>query len=414
MDGLKESRQALGGVGRSPALQEFAPPTILAQASRLNFSGALLQPARHQRPGPAVPALRARAASCRTIFPIPFLAGERALAIAIISYDGKVGFGLLGDYDALPDLDVVAEGIEASLAQLVALARDRLTHSRLLSHRVSAHSGADSHIHRHPRDAPDARSGDGECGGADARGPQRRARRAVGKADLRSVAWDVGATSAKLTVGLDASTFGSTRALIGVHVLIDADSDSIADHEVVATRNADGVKVDVALRDLDRTLSTPDCQDLAGKGAGPAGTVATTIAGGRETFSFSFDPNVLPGHLASFRWAAFGQAPPDAAASGPWDVMPDAANPDPGAANPGDRRCNSAKSGVRVRMKSGVAFPDPSRRRRPRRRPRAPRRSPSSCSRSPAASRRPALPRRSTPAAPRRRPARTWSPSSGT
>ena len=46
------------------------------------------------------------------IFPIPFLAGERALAIAIISYDGKVGFGLLGDYDALPDLDVVAEGIE--------------------------------------------------------------------------------------------------------------------------------------------------------------------------------------------------------------------------------------------------------------------------------------------------------------
>ena len=144
-----------------------------------------------------------------------------------------------------------------------------------------------------------------------------------------------------------------------MHVLIDTDSDAIADHEVVATRNADGLSVDVALRNLDRTLSTPDCQDLAGKAAGPAGTVATTIAGGRETFSFSFDPNVLPGHLASFRWAAFGQAPPDGAAAGPWDVMPDAANPDPGAANPGDRRCDSAKSGVRVRMKAGVAFPDP-------------------------------------------------------
>ena len=39
-----------------------------------------------------------------------------------MSYDGKVGFGVLGDYDALPDLDVVSEGIEASLAQLVALA----------------------------------------------------------------------------------------------------------------------------------------------------------------------------------------------------------------------------------------------------------------------------------------------------
>ena len=55
---------------------------------------------------------------------LPRAAGERALAIAIISYDRKVGFGLLGDYDALPDLDVVAEGVEASLAQLVALARD--------------------------------------------------------------------------------------------------------------------------------------------------------------------------------------------------------------------------------------------------------------------------------------------------
>ena len=109
----------------------------------------------------------------------------------------------------------------------------------------------------------------------------------------------------------------------------------------MATRNADGIKVDVALRNLDRTLSTADCQDLAGKAAGPQGTVATTIAGGRETFAFSFDPNVLPGHLASFRWAAFGQAPPDGAAAGPWDVMPDAADPAPGAANPGDRRCDS-------------------------------------------------------------------------
>jgi hypothetical protein len=183
---------------------------------------------------------------------------------------------------------------------------------------------------------------------------------ASGKADLRSVAWDVSDTAAKLTVGLDASTFGSSqRALIGVHVLLDLDVDGIADHEVVATRDADGTAVDVALRDLDGTLSTAGCQDLAGKAAGPQGTVSTTMAGGRETFSFSFDPNVLPGHLASFRWAAFGQAPPDGAAAGPWDVMPDAANPDPGAPNPGDRRCDSAKSGVPVRMKDGIAFPDP-------------------------------------------------------
>ena len=40
-----------------------------------------------------------------------------------MSYDGGMNFGLLGDYDALPDLDVVAEGIEGSLAELVAIAR---------------------------------------------------------------------------------------------------------------------------------------------------------------------------------------------------------------------------------------------------------------------------------------------------
>ncbi len=144
-----------------------------------------------------------------------------------------------------------------------------------------------------------------------------------------------------------------------MHVLIDRTSDSIADDEVVATRNADGVKIDVALRNLDGTLATGDCQDLTGKAIGATSSVTPTLAGGLETFSFSFDPTVLPGHLASFRWAAFGQAPPDGAAFGPWDVMPDAANPDPGAANPGDRRCDADKGGLRVRMKTGVAFPDP-------------------------------------------------------
>ena len=40
-----------------------------------------------------------------------------------MSYDGGMNFGLLGDYDALPDLDIVAEGIEGSLAELVTAAR---------------------------------------------------------------------------------------------------------------------------------------------------------------------------------------------------------------------------------------------------------------------------------------------------
>jgi len=121
MDGLKESRQAMAA-STIASLQGFAPPTIHAQASRLNFSGRFFNLLVTNVPGPQFP-LHVLGRKLSEIFPIPFLAGERALAIAIMSYDGKVGFGLLGDYDALPDLDVVAEGIEASLAQLVELAK---------------------------------------------------------------------------------------------------------------------------------------------------------------------------------------------------------------------------------------------------------------------------------------------------
>jgi hypothetical protein len=182
-----------------------------------------------------------------------------------------------------------------------------------------------------------------------------------GRADLREVVWDVGAASATVTVRLDASTFGvaSERALIGVHVLIDANGDGIADHEVAAARNVDGLRVDVTLRELDGTLSTADCQDLDGKSAGASATVSPTIAAGIESFAFSFDPALVAGALGTFRWAGFSQAPPDGVAAGPWDVMPDAANPEPAAVNPGDRRCDSAKSGRSVRMSAGVAFPDP-------------------------------------------------------
>jgi diacylglycerol O-acyltransferase / wax synthase len=121
MDGLKESKQALGAKAIAE-LQDFAPPTIFAQASRLQFSGRMYNLLVTNVPGPQFP-IYVLGRRMRSMFPIPFLAGPRSLAVAIMSYDGGMNFGLLGDYDALPDLDVVAEGIEGSLAELVALAR---------------------------------------------------------------------------------------------------------------------------------------------------------------------------------------------------------------------------------------------------------------------------------------------------
>jgi len=122
MDGLKESKQAIGAEVIASA-QDFAPPTILAQASRLNFSGRFYNLLVTNVPGPQMP-LYILGHELEDVFPVPFLAGDRTLAIAIMSYNGQVGFGLLGDLDALGDLDVIAEGISESLAELVALARD--------------------------------------------------------------------------------------------------------------------------------------------------------------------------------------------------------------------------------------------------------------------------------------------------
>jgi diacylglycerol O-acyltransferase / wax synthase len=124
MDGLKESKQAVGAEVLA-SVQNFAPPTLLAQASRLNFSTRLFNLIVTNVPGPQFP-LYVRGRELLEVFPVAFLPRDHALAIAIMSYNGAMNFGLLGDYDALPDIGSIAEGIEASLAELVArAARER-------------------------------------------------------------------------------------------------------------------------------------------------------------------------------------------------------------------------------------------------------------------------------------------------
>jgi diacylglycerol O-acyltransferase / wax synthase len=120
MGELKESKQAVGAEVLT-GVQNFAPPTILAQASRLNFSTRFFNVIVTNVPGPQFP-LYVRGRELDDVFPVAFLPENHALAIAIMSYNGKINFGLLGDYDALPDIARIADGIEASLSELVALA----------------------------------------------------------------------------------------------------------------------------------------------------------------------------------------------------------------------------------------------------------------------------------------------------
>ncbi|MGI8921936.1 MAG: WS/DGAT/MGAT family O-acyltransferase [Solirubrobacteraceae bacterium] len=121
MDGLKESKQAVGAEVLA-GVQNFAPPTILAQASRLNFSTRLFNLIVTNVPGPQFP-LYVLGRELEDVFPVAFLPENHALAIAIMSYNGKLNFGLLADYDTLPDLELIADGIERSLTALLRIAR---------------------------------------------------------------------------------------------------------------------------------------------------------------------------------------------------------------------------------------------------------------------------------------------------
>ena len=123
MDGLKESKQAVGAATLT-AVNNLAPPTLLAQASRLNFSTRLFNLLVTNIPGPQLP-LYVLGRELEELFPLAFLPKDHALAIAIMSYNGGIDYGLLGDYDALPDIDVIADGIAASLEELLAAARSK-------------------------------------------------------------------------------------------------------------------------------------------------------------------------------------------------------------------------------------------------------------------------------------------------
>jgi diacylglycerol O-acyltransferase len=117
MEGIKQSKQALGAEVIS-RFNDFAPPTLLAQAARVNFSTRLFNLVVTNVPGPQIP-LYVLGRELEDIFPVGFLPPNQALFIAIMSYNGEINFGLLGDFDLMYDLELVASGIDESLAELV-------------------------------------------------------------------------------------------------------------------------------------------------------------------------------------------------------------------------------------------------------------------------------------------------------
>ena len=69
-------------------------------------------------PGPQFP-LYVLGRELEDTYPVAFLPENQALAVAIMSYNGRMDFGLLGDYDALTDIEELGEALRDSLAELI-------------------------------------------------------------------------------------------------------------------------------------------------------------------------------------------------------------------------------------------------------------------------------------------------------
>jgi hypothetical protein len=54
----------------------------------------------------------------RELVPVAFLAAEQTPAVAIMSYNGGVDIGLIGDYDAMPDLEDLGTLFEEAIDEL--------------------------------------------------------------------------------------------------------------------------------------------------------------------------------------------------------------------------------------------------------------------------------------------------------
>lgn len=121
MNKLKESNQALAAEALT-AMSGFAPPVLLALGTRIASRAAQrnINTVTTNVPGPQIP-LFAAGRRMRKVFPYVPVAGQVRISVGIFSYDGNVSFGVVGDYDGAPDIDLLCTAIEGGMAELVAL-----------------------------------------------------------------------------------------------------------------------------------------------------------------------------------------------------------------------------------------------------------------------------------------------------
>jgi len=113
---LKESGQAIGAQALTE-LTGFAPPTIIDQAARLAARQRVVNLVVTNVPGPQFE-LRLLGRPLTDIIPMVPLGQNLTFGVAIVSYNGTMNFGLVGDFNAMHDLDDIPGDFAAALEEL--------------------------------------------------------------------------------------------------------------------------------------------------------------------------------------------------------------------------------------------------------------------------------------------------------
>jgi WS/DGAT/MGAT family acyltransferase len=124
MDHLKRSGVAVT-VDSMMSAGDFVPATLMTLGARIyaKTGQRVVNTVTTNIPGPQYP-LYLLDRRMLEMFPyIPVAQGVR-ISVGIVSYDGHLAIGTTGDYDAVPDLDILCSAIEDGLAELVSLVRD--------------------------------------------------------------------------------------------------------------------------------------------------------------------------------------------------------------------------------------------------------------------------------------------------
>ena len=129
MDGLKASKQALAADVLA-SLAGFQPPALMAMSARqASHAPNPVNTVATNVPGPQHP-LFLLGRKMLDNYPYVPLASTMRLGTSVFSYGGYARFGVSGDYESMPDINVFADGLKEGIHELIEAAAAEPTRTK--------------------------------------------------------------------------------------------------------------------------------------------------------------------------------------------------------------------------------------------------------------------------------------------